>query len=80
MKNFIIAKNLSRLISRACGFIYFTYILVIAFMRAANLEALSADDIALISMYGAIVGILFIIDYSIKIVYSAFKRQNERTA
>ena len=79
MKNLTVAKNISHILSRACAFVYFIYILSIAFMRAANLAPLTSDDIALISMFGAIVGILFIADYSIRMIRSAFKKQYRRT-
>lgn len=79
MKYISIIKNLFRLLSKSCGFIYFIYIISVILARAANLQPLTADDIVMFSMLGAVVGILFITDYSMKTVYSALKRQYRKT-
>lgn len=79
MKYISIIKNLFRLLSKSCGFIYFIYTVSVIFARAANLQPLSADDIITLSMLGAVVGILFITDYSLRIIYSALKRQYRKT-
>ena len=79
MKSLTVIKNIFRLLSRICGIMYFIYIISIAFARAANLNPLTADDITSLSMFGTIVGILFIADYSVRIIYSALKRQYRKS-
>lgn len=79
MKYIAIIKNILRSMSRTCGFMYFIYIISISFARAANLQPFSADDIVTLSLLGAVVGILFIADYSLRTVYSALKRQYRKT-
>ena len=75
MKSLTIIKNISHLLSRGSAVAYFIYILAIAFMRAANLQPLSKDDIILLTMFGTIVGILFIAEYSLRVICSALRRQ-----
>lgn len=80
MNNLITAKNIMRLFSRIASVAAFVYIFAIIFMRAADVQPLSTDDIALFSMLGTTLGILYIINYSFGIICTALKRQYKRKA
>ncbi len=77
MKNIKIAKNIINLLSRIGAIAYFMYIAIIIFMRAGSLTPISTDDVSYIFMYGTILGILLISNYSIHILYYALKKQQK---
>ena len=77
MKNLNITKNIINLLSRIGSAAYCIYIAVMIFMRAGSLTPISTDDIAYIFMYGTILGILLILNYSIHILYHTLKKQQK---
>ncbi len=75
MKTVTITKNLFHMITRASAFLYFIYFIAMALIHAANLAPFTIDNIVALAIPGLVLGLMCIIDYTLKIVHRTLKRQ-----